>query len=153
MKGKPRGSVTGLLKHRDNQKDLNTAAMLEALRQLQKEKPTSKWKYKDVWSRAGLQSPVSLNSPWNAHVRAEIDSHNQNLHSSGSQHSSLALSKEERDIVMRLREELKVCQAQRSDALMRLAQFAADADYYRNKCSDLERANERLKNRDIGSVD
>ena len=149
MKGKPRGSVIGLLKHRDEQRDQNTSAMVEVIRLLQSDKPNTKWTYKDVWSRAGLKSPNSLRSSWNAHIRAEIDSHNQFGSSTRSSKPSEGLIKAEKDLVGLLRAELKVYKAQRDDALARIAQFAADADFFKKQCDDLKKAVARLKNRSI----
>lgn len=149
MRGKPRGSIIGLLRHRDDQRDQNTSAMVEVIQLLQSEKPNIKWTYKDVWSRAGLKSPNSLSSPWNAHIRAEIDSHNQLVSSSISADPYGGLTKAERDVVGLLRAELKVCKAQRDDALARIAQFAADADFFKKQCDDLKKAVARLKSRSI----
>lgn len=150
MRGKPRGSVIGLLKHRDDQREQNTSAMLEVIQLLQSEKPNTKWTYKDIWSRAGLRSPNSLASPWNAHIRAEIDSHNQLVLSSRSARPYSGLTKAERDVVGLLRAELKLCKAQRNDALALIAQFAADADFFKRQCDDLNKKVERLKKPLIG---
>jgi hypothetical protein len=150
MRGKPRGSVIGLLKHRDDQRDQNTSAMLEVIQILHSEKPNTKWTYKDIWSRAGLRSPNSLASPWNAHIRAEIDSHNQLVSISTSERPCAGLTKAERDVAGRLREELKVCKAQRDDALALIAQFAADADFFKKQCDDLKKTVARLKKPSIG---
>lgn len=150
MRGKPRGSVIGLLKHRDDQRDQNTSAMLEVIQILQSEKPNTKWTYKDIWSRAGLRSPNSLSSPWNAHIRAEIDSHNQLVSTSRSERPCAGLSKAERDVAGRLRAELKVCKAQRDDALALIAQFASDADFFKKQCDDLKTTVARLKKPSIG---
>lgn len=153
MRGKPRGSVIGLLKHRGDQQDQNTSAMVEVIRLLQSEKPTTKWTYKEVWSRAGLKSPNSLGSPWNAHIRAEIDSHNQLVSSSKSAKPYGKLTKAEIDLVGLLRAELKVCKVQRDDALARIAQFAADADFFKKQCDDLKKTVARLKKHSIAQPD
>lgn len=146
MKAKPRGSVVGLKKNREDLKASNTAAMMGVIAQLRIEKPTSKWTYKEVWSRAGLKSQIALDSIWNAHVRAEIEAHNAralNLPDEGAL-APKALTYE-KDLVKSLREELRICKNQRDKALSRIAQFAADTKYFKNKCEDLTKTVDRLR--------
>lgn len=146
MKAKPRGNVVGLKKNREDLKASNTAAMMEVITQLRIEKPTSKWTYKEVWSRAGLKSQIALDSVWNAHVRAEIEAHNARVRSllveGASVSGAVAYDK---DLVRSLRDELRICRNQRDQALSRIAQFAADTKYFKDKCEDLTKIVDRLR--------
>lgn len=146
MRAKPRGSVIGLKKNREDLKASNTEAMMGVIAQLRIEKPTSKWAYREVWSRAGLKSQIALDSPWNAHVRAEIEAHNARLRNLPAEGALVpgALAYD-RDLVKSLREELRICKAQRDQALSRIAQFAADAEYFKKQCQDLTKTVDRLR--------
>lgn len=146
MRAKPRGSVIGLKKNREDLKASNTSAMMNVIAQLRIEKPTSKWSYKEVWSRAGLKSQIALDSVWNAHVRAEVEAHNARVRSFPDEGVSLprALTYD-RDLVKSLREELRICKSQRDQALSRIAQFAADAEYFKKQCEDLTKIVARLR--------
>jgi len=144
MKGKPRGTTSGLLEYHANNKQRNTICMLQVIDRLRREKPNSKWSYKDVWSGAGLKSQVALDSPWNAHVKSEIDYHNRMVGSAPlSDCDNMATS--DWRVLGELRSEIKVLKEQRDQALERIAQYCADTDFYKKKCRDLERAVARLK--------
>ncbi|MDT4840823.1 hypothetical protein FQZ97_746570 [compost metagenome] len=140
MRAKPRGSVVGLKKNREDLKVSNTAAMMSVIAWLRIEKPTRKWTYKEVWSRAGLKSQIALDSAWNAHVRAEIEAHNARIRSSPADGVSVPGAPTcDRDLVKSLREELRICKNQRDQALSRIAQFAADAEYFKKQCEDFKK--------------
>jgi hypothetical protein len=153
VRAKPRGSIIGLKKNREDLKARNTEAMMGVIAQLRIEKPASKWWYKEVWSRAGLKSQIALDSPWNAHVRAEIETHNARI---------LCLAPEvifgprglvyDKDLLKSLKDELRICKEQRDKALSRIAQFAADTDYIKRKCDDLTKTVERLRGKRVGAL-
>lgn len=152
MKGKPRGSVSGLKKNRDDLKVKNTASMMNVIAKLRIEKPTKKWTYKEVWTRAGLKSQIALDSAWNAHVRAEIEAHNLrvcNISAVGPKHSERPAA--DRDLLKSLKEELKICESQRDQALARIALYAADAQYYKDQWADLDKTVKRLRGRESDS--
>lgn len=146
MRAKPRGSFIGLKKNREDLKARNTAALMSVIAQLRIEKPMSKWTYKEVWSRAGLKSQIALDSAWNAHVRAEIGAHNARVRSFPAGGAPLpGAPTYDRDLVKSLREELRICKNQRDQALSRIAQFAADAEYFKKQCEDLKKIVARLR--------
>jgi len=142
VRAKPRGSVRGLKKNREDLKSFNTEALMAVIAQLRIEKPTGKWSYKEVWSRAGLKSQIALNSPWNSHVRAEIEKHNARLRNSPAEDFPTASGK---DLLGALREELRSCRAQRDQALSQIAQFAADTEYFKKQYLDLKKIVDRLR--------
>lgn len=145
MKAKPRGTTSGLEEYHADTKARNTASMLQAVARLKLNKPHSKWTYKDVWAGAGLKSRIALDSPWNAHVKAEIDAHNGKIQCSTL---SQGVGKEavgDRLAMRELKAEMKEVREQRDKALARIAQYCADTDHYKKRCKDLERAVARLK--------
>lgn len=146
MRAKPRGSFIGLSKNREDLKARNTEAMMGVIAELRVEKHASKWLFKEVWSRAGLKSQIALDSPWNAHVRAEIEAHNARVRSltpEGAPGPRGLIY--DMDLLKSLKEELRICKAQRDQALSQIAQFAADTDYFKKKCDDLTRTVDRLR--------
>jgi hypothetical protein len=145
MKAKPRGTTSGLEEYHADTKARNTASMLQVVARLRLDKPSSKWSYKDVWAGAGLKSQIALDSPWNAHVKAEIDAHNGNI-----QYSTLTQGMGEeaaggRLAMRELKAEMKEIREQRDQALARIARYCADTDHYKKRCKDLEMAVARLK--------
>lgn len=145
MKAKPRGSLVGLRKSQAELRLRNTDAMEQALSELRIAKPDSKWSFKDVWTRAGLKSQIALNSPWNAHIRAEVEAHNSKLKSQIQKAEASVTPCHDRTLVSALRDELRVYKQQRDQALSRIGQLAADVDYFRKKCEDLDKVVSRLR--------
>ena len=146
MKAKPRGSLVGLRKSRAELRLRNTDAMIQAVAELRIAKPDSKWTFKEVWTRAGLKSQIALDSPWNAHVRAAIESHNSSLQ--GLQERTVSSGAgANRPLLNALRDELRTCKQQRDQALSQIGQLVADAEFFRKKCEDLTRTVELLRKR------
>lgn len=144
MKAKPRGSVSGLLEFHSKSRASSTAAMLMVIGKLRIEKPFVKWSYKEVWSGADLKSQIALNSPWNIHIRLEIDEHNERLERDSHGGSELMVPSE-KALLRSYKVELKALREQRDQALARIAQYCADADYHKKRCADLEKSVDRLK--------
>lgn len=145
MKGKPRGTTSGLKGYQAGAKERNTKAMLGVIEVLKIERSTSRWSYKDVWSAAGLKSQVALDSPWNADVKSAIDLHNQLLASSAHIHFSGTDGAIDKLALRDLRRQVSEMKEQRDQALARIAQYCADTDYYKKRCQDFQRTVERLK--------
>ncbi|WP_110946379.1 hypothetical protein [Pseudomonas bohemica] len=145
MKGKPRGSTSGLEDYHDKLRSANTALMLAVIEQLKVIKPDAKWSYKEVWSGAGLKSKVALDSVWNEHVRLEIDRHNNTLDSRNTVLNENVVSVVEKPAILALKEQVKILKQQRDQALALIAQYAADTDFYKRRCVDLQSSVDRLK--------
>ncbi|WP_152442326.1 hypothetical protein [Pseudomonas putida] len=146
MKAKPRGSTKGLKARSDVVKLVNTEKLVGAIKQLSDEKPNEAWTFLEVSRIAGLKSTVAINSSWNSHIKLQIKHHNESLNYKNDISVSASPSQRLAGLkLQRLRAELLICQKQRDDALSRIAVYAADADYYKNKCADLTRIVDRLK--------
>ncbi|MFV2949001.1 hypothetical protein [Pseudomonas japonica] len=145
MKAKPRGTTSGLEEYHADTKARNTANMLQVIERLRVDRPNSKWSYKDVWVVAGLKSQIALDSPWNAHIKTEIDHHNKKIQSSVLSQGENEEDGDDRLLIRELKAEVKAIKGQRDRALARIAQYCADTDHYKKRCKDLEKAVSRLK--------
>ncbi|MEE4138731.1 hypothetical protein [Pseudomonas viridiflava] len=144
MKGKPRGSTSGLEDYHNRLRSDNTASMLKVIDRLKMDKPHSKWTYKEVWIGAGLKSKIALDSIWNSHIRAAIDIHNQRVDSLTTVNGGDILAAD-KPVIQALRKQVKTLREQRDQALALIAQYSADTDYYKRKSNDLQNSVDRLK--------
>lgn len=145
MKAKPRGTTSGLKEFHAHIKARNTASMVRVVEALRLNKPNSKWSYKDVWAGGGLKSQIALDSPWNAHIKEEIDFHNRQIHCSALNQGGGEEAVGGRLAIHEMKAQMKEIREQRDQALARIAQYCADTDHYKKRCKDLERVVARLK--------
>ena len=145
MKAKPRGTTSGLEEFHADTKARNTANMMRVVETLRLNKPNSKWSYKDVWAGCGLKSQVALDSPWNVHIKTEIDFHNKKIHCSALNQGEGEAAAGGRLAMHEMKAQMKEIRKQRDQALARIAQYCADTDHYKKRCKDLERVVTRLK--------
>lgn len=133
-KNKPRGSQDGLKQNRELTKITNTESMWKIVNKLRKEKSSSLWTYKEVWSSAGLKSPVALNSHWNSHIRSAIDNHNSQL-KENAELGPIGQAKRRtlRDSNRVLRDQLNTMRKERDQALSKIAIFEADALHFKSQ--------------------
>jgi hypothetical protein len=141
-----RGSQVGLKKSKELLKVKNTELMWAVIARLRKVRGDELWSYKDVWSGAGLKSAVSLNSPWNSHIKGAVDSHNAalvELIENGvrvqSQRKSL------REANRGLRSQLELMKKERDKALENIAFFEAEAVFFKKQCETQLRTIARLR--------
>ena len=146
MKRLIRGSVAGLVRHHQEQKEKNTSEMLKVIARLQVEKALLSWTYKEVWCGAGLKSGVALTSEWNSHVRLAIDAHNahvKNLRDSNDAPAGSHLAPVCR--IKQLRSLVKDLERQRNEALSKLAVYEAEIEFYKSRYDEVVRLNVRLQ--------
>ena len=125
-----RGNHNGLLKNREETKHNNTKALWQQVELLHKAKPEVTWTYKEIWSGAGLKSNMALNSPWNAHIREAIETHNKLIKEGYSHNKFLETNQHRslRDDNRYLRNQLKDMTRQRDKALQSIAFYQAERD-------------------------
>lgn len=145
-KNKPRGNQDGLKQNRELTKITNTESMWKIVNKLRKEKSSSIWTYKEVWSSAGLKSPVALNSHWNSHIRSAIDNHNSQL-KENAELGPIGQSKRRtlRDSNRSLRYQLSELKKERDNALSKIAIFEADAQYFKTQYETQLNITDRLR--------
>lgn len=146
MKVKQRGSHQGLLKNREETKRQNTEALWRQVIRLRKEKPSSLWSFKEVWSGAGLKSNVALDSPWNAHVKEAIEDHNRSVREETdlgpegqSQRKTLRITNKA------LRQEIEKLKSDIDKSLSQIAIWEAETIFYQRENARLRNKIERLK--------
>ncbi|MAI31027.1 hypothetical protein J3362_13200 [Marinobacter sp. NFXS11] len=147
MKVKQRGSHQGLLKNREETKRQNTEALWRQVIRLRKEKPSSLWSFKEVWSGAGLKSNVALDSPWNAHVKEAIEDHNRSVRGEAdlgpegqSQRKTLRITNKA------LRQEIEKLKSDIDKSLSQIAIWESETIFYQRENARLRNKIERLKN-------
>ncbi|WP_146218730.1 hypothetical protein [Halomonas sp. LBP4] len=145
---KPRGSVKGIVKHKKELKNRNRENLINAIKFLESAKPYAKWKYKEVWIKAGLKSAMALNSKWNEDIKSLIDAHNNNIADLSEKNMECNPKKEvEKDRMLILEEKIASVTKERDSALEKISIYQADALFYKEKCEHLQEVIKRLTER------